>query len=196
LRVVVLLLLLTAALQAQTVAPSGPAELVETGRTRLSNGNEVVYRVRLLPLASFPGLPATISAELRQKECMVPQTYAARGPENVIRGSFEKKGSDDWAVLCSVNGATTLYVFFQSRPGDPAVLRKQRDMEWLGSEVVGAYGSAWGIAARSPSLIRSSHLGRRGQEIDHDGIEDTFIEHSSSVRYFDGGEWTTLEPRD
>ena len=76
---------------------------------------------------------------------MVPQTYEARAPENVVHASLERKGSDDWAVLCSVNGSTTLYVFFQSQPSAPMALRHQRDTEWLGSEVVGAYGSAWGI---------------------------------------------------
>jgi hypothetical protein len=197
----VCLFLLATALRAQTVAPlpsdeSQLTERIEAGRVRLSNGSEVVYQIRLLPLASFPALPAAVSNQLRQRECMIPQTYTARGPENVVRGAFEKKGSDDWAVLCSVNDGTTLYVFLQSRPGEPMVLRHQRDVEWLGSEVVGAYGSAWSIVTRSPSQIHSSQLGRKGEVIDHDGIDDAFIEHSSSVHYFEDGTWTTLEPRD
>jgi hypothetical protein len=204
LRAAILFFILTTALRAEPIAPpqvpagppTGPTERIEAGRAHLPSGADVVYRIRLLPLASFPALPAAVSGQLQQKDCMVPQTYAARGPENVIRGAFEKKGSDDWAVLCSVNGATTLYVFLQSRPEEPVMLRHQPDWEWLGSEAVGAYGSAWGISRRSPSQIRSSQLGRKGEVIDHDGIEDAFIEHSSSVHYFQNGEWGVLEPRD
>jgi hypothetical protein len=189
------LLFIPAVLRAQSVAPAPPdlAEQIEAGRTRLPGGAEVVYRIRLLPVASFPSLPAGIAGQLREKDCMVPQTYAAREPENVIRGAFEKRGSDDWAVLCSMNGTTSLYVFFQSQPDQPIMLRRQRDAEWLGAEVVGQYGSAWGISTRNPSQIRSSNPGRHAETIDHAGIEDAFVEHSASIHYFRDGGWVTLD---
>jgi hypothetical protein len=169
-------------------------EQVETGRVRLPSGTEVVYRIRLLPLTSFPALPAAVSAQLDERKCMVPQTYEARAPENVVHASLERKGSDDWAVLCSVNGSTTLYVFFQSKLSAPIALRRQRDTEWLGSEVVGAYGSAWGIARRGPSQMRaakssgSQHIG-----FDHDGIDDAFVEKSSTTHYFEDGTWIVFD---
>jgi hypothetical protein len=182
--------------QSETGAVS--SEQIETGRVRLPGGNEVVYRIRLLPLASFPSLPAEVTAQLEQRKCMIPQTYEARAPENVVHASLERKGSNDWAVLCSVNGATTLYVFFQSQPGAPVALRHQRDTEWLGSEVLGAYGAAWGIGRRSSSQIRQSARRSAGpnavrMDFDHDGIEDAFIEKSSTTHYFQDGTWTTLE---
>jgi hypothetical protein len=177
--------------RAQSVSPPDLTERVEAGRARLPNGTEVVYRIRLLPLASFPTLPAAMADKLQQKNCMVPQTYEARRPENVIHGAFEKQGSEDWAVLCSINGATTLYVFFQSQPDEPMVLRRQRDAEWLGAEMVGAYGSAWGIAVLKPSQIRAAKPGSNMGVIDHDAIDDAFVERSSSIHYFRNGEWTT-----
>jgi len=94
-------------------------EQIETGRIHLPGHNDVIYRIRLLPVAAFPALPQPIAALLNDRHCLIPQTYEARRPENVIRGSFEKQGSDDWAALCSVNGTTTLYVFFQSQTGTP-----------------------------------------------------------------------------
>jgi hypothetical protein len=176
-------------------APNVPStERIETGRVRLPSGTEVVYRIRLLPLASFPGLPAVVVAQLDQKKCMVPQTFEARAPENVLHGALERKGSDDWAVLCSVNGATTLYVFFQSQLAAPIALRHQRDSEWLGSEVLGAYGSAWGISLSIPSRIRAAaRASLAGFVVDHDGIEDAFLEKSSTTHYFEGGSWTVVE---
>ena len=173
--------------------PPDLSEHIEAGRAHLSSGAEVVYRIRLLPPASFPSLPATIANQLQQRNCLVPQTYEARRPENVIHGAFEEQGSDDWAVLCSINGATTLYVFFQSKRAEPIVLRHQRDVEWLGSEVIGEYGSAWGISTLKPSQIRAAKPGRSMGVIDHDGIEDAFVERSSSIHYFRNGEWTTLQ---
>jgi len=179
---------------AQSDSAGASPEQVETGRVRMPGGAEVVYRIRLLPLASFPALPAGVTEQLAKRGCMVPQTYEARAPENVVHASLERKGSSDWAVLCSVNGATTLYVFFQSQPSSPIVLRQQRDTEWLGSEVLGAYGSAWGIARRSPSQVRQVRdWGAKHMEIDHDGIEDAFVEKSSTTHYFENGSWLTLE---
>jgi hypothetical protein len=184
-----------AAAQSEFSASTQSSEQIETGRVRLPTGAEVVYRIRLLPLTSFPSLPPVVAAQLDERKCMVPQTYEARAPENVVRATLERKGSDDWAVLCSVNGATTLYVFFQSQLANPIALRHQRDTEWLGSEVLGAYGSAWGISRRGPLQIRGARnsLFKGKNTIDHDGIEDTFLEKSSTTHYFQEGSWTTIE---
>lgn len=180
---------------AQSESGAVSSERIEAGRVRAPGGAEMVYRIRLLPVASFPALPAVVTTQLEERKCMVPQTYEARAPENVVHASLERKGSSDWAVLCSVNGATTLYVFFQSQPGSPVALRQQRDTEWLGSEALGAYGSAWGIARRSSSQIRQtkSRSAQNLAAVDHDGIEDAFIEKSSTTHYFQDGSWITLE---
>ncbi|HEY3743961.1 MAG TPA: hypothetical protein VGL53_29155 [Bryobacteraceae bacterium] len=145
------------------------------------------YKIRLLPVSSFPQLPKPVAQELTDRGCMIPQTYEAREPENVIHGSFEKKGSDDWATLCSIRGVTTLYVFFQSNLTVPIPLRHQPDSQWLGVEWSLDYGSAWGIAARAARLLPAS------THADHDGIEDAFIEKSSTIYYFQEGRWTTLD---
>jgi hypothetical protein len=184
-----------AVIQSVSSATVPSTEQIETGRVRLPSGAEVVYRIRLLPLASFPTLPRAVAAQLDQRKCMVPQTYEARAPENVVHGALERKGSDDWAVLCSVGGNTILYVFFQSQYAAPMALRHQRNTEWLGSEVVGAYGSAWGISLRHPSQLpvgKSSAFADRSS-LDHDGIEDAFVEKSSTTHYFQNGTWITLE---
>jgi hypothetical protein len=128
-----------------------------------------------------------VAQQLEQKGCMIPQTYEAREPENVIHGSFEKKGSEDWAALCSVRGTTTLYVFLQSNLANPIPLRHQPDSQWLGVEWSLDYGSAWGIATRPARLMPGS------ASAEHDGIEDAFIEQSSTIHYFQNGRWTTLD---
>lgn len=170
------------------------SEEAETGHRTLPNGSDIAYRVRLLPLASFPNLPLPVLQQLTIRHCLIPQTFEARGPENVIHGGFRSKGSDDWAVLCSQNGATTLYVFFGDQPESPVALRTQPDSEWLGAEYKGAaWGSAWGIAVRHQDSFRS---GQQGGPFDHDGIEDAQLERSSTIHYYQTGKWLTVNGGD
>lgn len=147
------------------------------------------YSIRLLPVSSFPQLPSAVVQQLSQMGCMIPQTYEAHGPENVVSGSFEKQGSSDWAVLCSVKGTTTLYVFFQSNLASPVALRHQLDGKWLGRDGAWSldYGSAWGISA-IPSRVMP-----RTEHIEHDGVQDSFVEQSSTIHYFDDERWTLLD---
>jgi hypothetical protein len=167
--------------------PPPSTEQIETGFAPIHGRPYVPYQIRLLPISSFPQLPPEVALQLDRMGCMIPQTYEAREPENVIHGSFEKKGSSDWAALCSVDHVTTLYVFFQSDLANPIPLRHQPDSQWLGVEWSLDYGSAWGIARRPPRLtLYADHA-------DHDGIDDAFIEQSSTVHYFREGHWTTID---
>src|SRR5665213_1267661 len=90
-------LALASLLQAQA-RDTGTANLIESGH-RTINGHSVAYRIRHLPVSSFPDLPAPIAEILNQRGCLVPQTYEAHRPENVIHASLESAGSSDWAVL-------------------------------------------------------------------------------------------------
>jgi hypothetical protein len=175
-----------AAAQVNSNAPS-QTEQTETGFGSLPGRPRVVYNIRLLPVSSFPQLPPVVAQQLDGMGCMIPQTYEAHEPENVIHGSFEKKGSSDWAALCSANGVTTLYVFFQSNLSDPIPLRHQPDGQWLGKDWSQDYGSAWGIARRPARLMPPA------DGDDHDGIDDAFVEKSTTVHYFQKGQWTARD---
>src|SRR6185437_2064480 len=61
------------------------------------DGKPMPYTIRHLPVSSFPALPQTVSAELEARGCLIPQTYEAHQPENVVHGSLESAGSTDWA---------------------------------------------------------------------------------------------------
>ena len=188
-----LLAAVAAIAQANLTAPP-QTEQLEAGFAQLPGHPRIFYRIRLLPVSSFPRLPQSVAQQLDRMGCMIPQTYEARGPENIIHGSFEKKESDDWAALCSVNGLTTLYVFFQSNFANPILLRHQADSEWLGTEWSQDYGSAWGIALR-PARLMQRLSGADYGSADHDGIDDAFVEKSTTVHYFQKNQWTTLEPQ-
>jgi hypothetical protein len=152
------------------------------------------YRIRLLPLASFPSLPRNIVAQLDALHCMVPQTFEARHPENVIHGSFEKKGSEDWAVLCAHDGRTDLLVFFQSLAEKPFTLATHKLTERMGAETPSSeMGPAWGISSIPQDGLQHSPGVRQHGPFDHDGIEDDYVERSSVIHYYRAGNWLTLE---
>jgi hypothetical protein len=180
--------LLAVAVAAQVDTAPLQTEQVETGFANLPGHPQVAYQIRLLPVSSFPQLPQPVAEQLDERGCMIPQTYEAHSPENVIQGSFEKKGSSDWAALCSIKGVTTLYVFFQSDFKNPVSLRHQRDSTWLGKDWSLDYGSAWGISSQFARLMQPA------DHAEHDGIEDAFVEQSSVVHYFNNGHWTIIDP--
>lgn len=181
--------------------PSAPAqnplpntERIEAGQIE-SPSAVLHYRIRLLPPASFPELPPPVAEQLASRQCMIPQSFEAKQPENVIRGSFRAPGSDDWAALCSVAGSTTLYVFFSSRFERPEALRSQPDTAWLGAEPGSSvYGFGWGISTLSAGQLRSFPALRHAASLDHDAIDDARLERFDTIRYYQSGQWTVLTP--
>ncbi|MGC2301376.1 MAG: hypothetical protein WA476_21400 [Acidobacteriaceae bacterium] len=175
-------------------------EHIESGEVRVTsgaNGNPIFYRIRLLPLTSFPDLPAPVVAELTRRQCLIPQSFEAQQPENVIHGAFRAAGSRDWAALCSTAGTTTLYVFFAGEAASPVALRSQPDSAWLGAEPGSAdFGSSWGIAVRSAAELRATPRLRRAAAIDHDAIDDARLERSVTIHYFQAGNWLELNHSD
>jgi len=178
-------------------APILNTERIESGELRSATGETVTYRIRLLPIASFPDLPAAIAGELTRRQCMIPQSFEAKQPENVIHGAFRAPGSSDWAALCSSQGTTTLYVFFAGQFESPIALRSQSDSAWLEAEPGSSiYGSSWGIAVRSAAELRASPQLHRGATLDHDAIDDARLERSLVVHYYQAGRWLDLNRSD
>ena len=176
-------------------AETGPGELVETGRAN-SAGHSGDYIIRRLPLNSFPELPDQIADVLLQRGCMIPQTYQAHRPENVIHASLERPGSSDWAVLCSTNGHVALLVFFASAPAKPVTLASGPEREYLqvhDSSPVMGFG--WGIDPASPQSVHDAQIGLnpRPPRLDHDALAETFLEKGTTYHYYAQGKWRQLD---
>ncbi len=92
---------------------SGASPLNTSGQV-IVDGHSTPYLIRHLPVNSFPQLPPAVQDALTRRGCLIPQTYEAHQPENVVHASLERPGSSDWAVLCSANGTVSLLVFFPS----------------------------------------------------------------------------------
>src|ERR1035437_11192042 len=94
-------------------------------------GQSTPSRIRRLPISSFPDLPDEVAELLNRRACLIPQTYEARQPENVVHASLERAGSSDWAVLCSTRGTVSLLVFFGSTPDSPTELARAPESDRL-----------------------------------------------------------------
>jgi hypothetical protein len=171
------------------------AKLVTHGEITL-DGQSHPYVIRHLPADSFPDLPEPIAKSLLQRGCLIPQTYQAHQPENVVRGSFERPGSQDWAVLCSVQGNVSLLVFFASAPGKPQVFatvpETSRLQDYSSAHVL---GFNWGIDVATPEAVHDAQIGLspRPPRPDHDALADSVVDRTTAYHYFKNGSWSLVD---
>jgi hypothetical protein len=170
--------------------------LVKTGKLSVA-GRDVPYRIRNLPVSSFPDLPGTVAETLNQRRCLIPQTYEAKRPENVIHGSLEHAGSQDWAVLCASNGKVSLLVFFASSLAtEPAVVAAVNETDRLQShDLSGELGFDWGIDPVSPARMHDVEAGmaHRPPLPDHDCLAETRIDRQTVYHLYQNGAWKKVD---
>lgn len=174
----------------------GSSGLLETGQVS-AGGKQVRYQIRRLPVNTFPNLPASVASALTARGCLIPQTYGAHGPENVIHGSFERVGEIDWAVLCSSGGRVSLLVFLASgSPNTPLVLQAVEEASRLQQdEATGQLGFDWGIDTATPKRVHDGEAGmtRRPPAPDHDCIADSTLDRAPTYRCLQGGKWVAID---
>ena len=185
--------LLSAQQPAQSLAP-----LNESGQIAIA-GRSASYLIRHLPVSSFPGLPEELIGLLNSHGCLIPQTYEAHHPENVVHASLERPGSSDWAVLCSAEGRVSLLVYFASAPANALLLAASPETGHLqAQDASGALGFNWGIDPASPEQIHQAQIGLepRPARLDHDALADSVVEHRTVYHFYSKNAWTVLEMPD
>jgi hypothetical protein len=171
-----------------------PAHLNESGQIVVA-GRSTSYLIRHLPVSSFPGLPEELAAQLNHRGCLIPQTYQAHHPENVIHASLERAGSSDWAVLCSERGTVSLLVYFSSAPAKLLVLAASPETERLQAhDPSGVLGFNWGIDPASPDQVHQAQSGleHRPAYLDHDALADSLVDHKTVYHFYLKNAWTVL----
>jgi hypothetical protein len=191
----VLVLLLTS-FGSRVVFGQNSGRLVETGKT-VVGGKMTPYLIRNLPVSSFPNMSPAVANSLSAMGCVIPQTYEAHRPENVVHASLEKPGSDDWAVLCAVQGKVSLLIFFGGSPADkPIVLRSFAEGDRLQAHGgSGELGFNWGIDPAAPERVHDAQAGmaHRPPLLDHDCVADTILDRKTVYRFYRNGAWETEE---
>jgi hypothetical protein len=194
-----MLLCVGALLPAQSTNIRSP-QLNESGQVMLG-GRSTPYTIRHLPVSSFPQLPPPVAKALIERGCLIPQTYQAHRPENVVEASLERPGSTDWAVLCSAKGTVSLLVFFgsaaegQGGVEQAQVLASAAETERLQAHGTdGVLGFNWGIDPATPEQVHEAQAGmdKRPARVDHDALADTLVDQHTVYHFYTHGAWIVL----
>jgi hypothetical protein len=125
-----------------------------------------------------------------------PANDTAGKPSNVIHGEFARHGQEDWAVLCSKGGSSTIVIFWGKTTACPASLARLDDAHYLkrGKDKKVRY-------SRSIRALGKSELGDRAgiaglKEFSHQGIDDRFVGKSSAFFYCSEGKWKIFPAKD
>ena len=179
-------------------APGAPPS--EEGRLDFETAAK---QIRRLPADAFPALPLVIQEELRNRGCLIPQqTFSDEGSskaQNVIEGEFFEKGKTSWAVLCSVNGTSSILVFRDAADRHPEDLAEAEDRSHLQDAGNGRIAYDRLIPPVDHKFIMDHYRAYGGTEpppIDHQGIDDAFVGKASITYYWYGGKWMKLSGSD
>ncbi len=148
----------------------------------------------------FPDLPHNLAADLHRRGCAIPQVpIVDGGPHNVIQGEFAKPGQTDWAVLCSLNGASSVLVFWNGSAANAAQIEARTDDASLQSWTDGKMVYSRKIEPVGKTYIMDHYRAYGGEKpppIDHQGVNDIFVGKASVVLYFYRGKWLHLSGAD
>lgn len=154
--------------------------------------DEAEKEIKLLEPSSFKQLPKHIVKKLEIRGCKIPQVYAFEKPHNVIQGKFSKKGQNDWAVLCSINSASTLLVFWGGSTQCTSEMGKDKNINWLQGIGGGEIGYSRYISSVDKKQIQEYQEYNGAtiiQPLLHEGIDVAFIGKASGIRYCYQSKW-------
>lgn len=160
---------------------------------------EAEQRISRLPPSAFPDLPTDIVQALTRRGCTIPQTGFPNKPHNVIRGEFTEAGKSDWAILCSVQGASSVLVFHKAATRNPVEIARVEDKGFLQDVGGDKISFSRSISAVGKDYIMQHYQTYGGPEpppVNHQGIDDAFLEKASVVHYYHNGKWLELTGAD
>lgn len=135
------------------------------------------------------------------RNCQIPTPGAWRA--NVITGAFTAKGAVEWAVLCSVRDTSQILIFNAKNAALVDSLNRSSDSNWIQS-----YGNSTWLFSRVIDVVPMTRLNivpidttsedvlyygaSLPKPIDHDGIDEAFLDKASTTLYFAQGRWFSV----
>jgi hypothetical protein len=185
------------------------AEQAKNGKPAAQKDNGI----RKVQPADVAGLPPEFVEKLNARGCSIPQfgdigragqavgesagePATAGEPTNVIHGEFARHGQEDWAVLCSKGGSSTIVIFWGKTTACPASLARLEDAHYLkrGKDKKVRYSRAIRALGESDLGDRAGIAGLK--PFAHEGIDDRFVGKSSAFFYCSGGKWKIFPGKD
>ena len=154
--------------------------------------------VRLLPSA-FSGLPRQVIEDSERRGCTIPQSFYSKEPHNVIKGAFTAPDQLDWAILCSRNGVSSMLVYRRGATDEVVQLAEAEDRHFLQGSGGRSIVFSRLITAATAEFIHAMNKAYDAgplPPIDHEGINDAFVDKGSSIKYWYQGKWLDLQGAD
>ena len=156
-------------------------------------------KVRQLRVENYPDLPSNVAAVLQSRRCTIPQPNQDGPARNVIRGEFFNKGQKGWAVLCSSGGKSSILVFRNNNDRSPDQIAESTDNRFIIDTWQGGKVYSREISAVNRKFILRHYRaygGPKAPPIDHNGIDDAFLEKASITWYWHNSKWVPLQGAD
>ena len=161
--------------------------------------------VHLISPDSFPDLPKPVRDSLVSRRCQIPVPGADR--DNVITGAFTAKGAVEWAVLCSVRDTSQILILNAkngalvdslNRSGDSGWIQGNGNKTWLFSRFIAVVPmSQLNVVPVDTTSEDVVYYGAfLPKPIDHDGIDEAFLDKASTTFYFAKGHWFNVGSSD
>ncbi|MET0753536.1 MAG: hypothetical protein ABWZ66_09190, partial [Pyrinomonadaceae bacterium] len=101
------------------------------------------------PSPNCPKMPANIVKYLEDMNCLLPQpSYKKDSRAGAFQIQFANPGQNDWAVLCSRGGVSSILVFWHSLTTNVSEFAKYPDKDFVDAA---GFFRAIGKTARKPS---------------------------------------------
>jgi hypothetical protein len=144
-------------------------------------------------------VPENVKKAIEDQGCAIPQTYIEKKPHNIIQGHFANEKSKDWAVLCSKEGKSSIFVVWEKEKPCPAILasgENKNQLQQISSKQIGF--SRYLSSASKDVILKHQQAfgGPLPKKLDHQGIDDAFLEKASVTYYCEGGKWLALQGAD
>lgn len=153
--------------------------------------------VRVAPSEIMELSPA-LRAELTRRNCMVPQPYYG-SRSNVVSGHFTSSERIDVAVLCSRDNISSILVFRGGASDSADELDSSPDRGYMQNIGPGEAGFSRRIGVATPETIKAYAEAFEGElppTLDHEGIDNAFLEKASWIWYWYENRWLRLSGAD
>lgn len=148
--------------------------------------------IRRLKPEEFIEAPAKFRAELESKKCLIPQPYdhSSGQKANMITGEFSKKGQKDWAALCSRDGKSSIIIYWGGKSSCSDSIAESTDKGYLQGTGNGIGYSRQLVPDNVVQpVVRTEEERARMPKIDHQGIQDIFVNKAAITHYCRDGNW-------
>ena len=153
-----------------------------------------------LPPRVFRELPRPVARKLVAWGCTIPQAKEISHRHNVIKGNFKGANQTDWAVLCSKGHASSIIIFWGGSPDSFSKIARIADKVFLQTiDGDGTIGFSRHLSAAGQAYILQHYREYHGPKpppLNHQGIEDGFLEKASTIYYYFGRKWIALQGAD